>query len=332
MFNAVLTRLYLRLRCPVMLIILASQIATACANGALTVPLSERIGTGDQFMGIRLLGNLRLPNAQVDGYPLAGISALAWDEDESILYALSDLGIIFHLHPKIENNLLVDTTIKAAYPLRDIDGHALRKPWKDSEGMFANKTTNGIKGDSELTVCFEVKQRIRRYTAKGNRLGGIALPPELTNIRRFANPNISLEAISQHPQWGLLIGPERPLRNTPRNRVTIYSATQNLSWQYPLHNAPNSSLVAIETLADGSLLTLERAFVSITRPLIIALRRVRLDTPVQAENVAVFDTSQGWLLDNFEGLTHYRHNRFFIVSDDNRNFLQSTLLLYFELL
>ena len=48
--------------------------------------------------------------------------------------------------------------------------------------------------------------------------------------------------------------------------------------------------------------------------------------------MAVFDTSQGWLLDNFEGLARHREQRFFMVSDDNRSALQSTLLVYFELL
>jgi len=46
----------------------------------------------------------------------------------------------------------------------------------------------------------------------------------------------------------------------------------------------------------------------------------------------VFDTGQGWLMDNFEGLSHYRDRRFFMVSDDNCNGLQSTLLVYFEVL
>jgi hypothetical protein len=34
----------------------------------------------------------------------------------------------------------------------------------------------------------------------------------------------------------------------------------------------------------------------------------------------------------FEGLTRHRGQRFFMVSDDNRRTLQSTLLVYFELL
>jgi hypothetical protein len=68
---------------------------------------------------------------------------------------------------------------------------------------------------------------------------------------------------------------------------------------------------------------------------VISLRRTRLladQTLLKVENVAVFDTSDGWLLDNFEGLTRHRSRRFFMVSDDNTSPLQSTLLVYFELL
>ena len=35
---------------------------------------------------------------------------------------------------------------------------------------------------------------------------------------------------------------------------------------------------------------------------------------LQVDNVAVFDTSDGWLLDNFEGLTRQRGRRFFMIS------------------
>jgi hypothetical protein len=83
-------------------------------------------------------------------------------------------------------------------------------------------------------------------------------------------------------------------------------------------------------------LTLERAFVSLLQPLYIVLRRTHLPenryVALVVKDVAVFATSQGWLLDNFEGLTLHRNHRFFMISDDNSRALQSTLLVYFELL
>jgi hypothetical protein len=322
---------------PLVLLIGIQSGGCTTVNGALPVPLSKSVEPGDTFMGIRLLGTLRLPDDKVDGLSLAGMSGLAWDEDEQILYALSDLGHVFHLRPLFEDGRLSDVEVLGAYRLKDVNGRSLVPPWKDSEGLIAINTDNGIKGDSELIVCFEVKQRIRRYIPDGKRLGEYPLPPPLQSIRNFANPNISLEAITLDPRWGVLIAPEWPLRtDSADDELKIYSSDGRYTWRYPLYPAAGSALVAMETLQDGSLLTLERAFVSVTRPLVIALRRTRLtddhDSPLQVEDVAVFSTSQDWLLDNFEGLSAHRDHRFFIISDDNRSFLQSTLLVYFELL
>jgi hypothetical protein len=38
------------------------------------------------------------------------------------------------------------------------------------------------------------------------------------------------------------------------------------------------------------------------------------------------------MVDNFEGIAHHRDNRYFLVSDDNNSALQSTVLVYFEIL
>jgi hypothetical protein len=37
-------------------------------------------------------------------------------------------------------------------------------------------------------------------------------------------------------------------------------------------------------------------------------------------------------MDNFEGLAHHEGNRYFMISDDGRNPLQRTILMYFEIL
>ncbi len=46
--------------------------------------------------------------------------------------------------------------------------------------------------------------------------------------------------------------------------------------------------------------------------------------------LAVLDSSQGWSVDNFEGLARHRGLKFFMVSDNNFSALQKTLLVYFE--
>ena len=320
----------------VLIALLGSLKVGACAGPdgyAIRVSLSDQVGEGDSFMGIRLLGVLQLPAIAIDGMALDSLSGLAWDEDADLLYALSDTGKLFHLRPQFSDGRLRDVQVLTAYVLHDANGRSLKASWADSEGLAIENGANGIPGDSQLIVSFEGQPRIARYSPTGKWLGEESLPAMLEDVERYAHSNRTLEAVTWHPGWGILTAPERPLQEGPVDRVPICALTGRC-WVYPLYKAPNSALVAIETLPDGSLLTLERAFVSLLRPLVIALRRTRLpdapEGPLTVEDVAVFDTSRGWLLDNFEGLTHHRSQRFFMISDDNSHFLQSTLLVYFE--
>ena len=321
----------------ILLLLLGGLSTGACAGSnvqAVAVPLSQRVAVGDRYMGIRLLGVLRLPQVAVNGLPLHELSGLAWDEDAGLLYAVSDKGLLFHLRPVFSDDRLSDVQFVTAYPLRDADGRPLRGFFADAEDLAIINGDNGIPNDSQLIISFEARARIARYSPSGQWLNDEPLPTPLQDSAAYANSNKALEAVTLDPRWGLLTGPEQPLHGEAPGVVPIY-AQNGRRWLYPLHSAPASSLVAMESLPDGSLLTLERAFVSLTRPFVISLRRTRLladQTLLKVENVAVFDTSDGWLLDNFEGLTRHRDHRFFMVSDDNTNPLQSTLLVYFELL
>ncbi len=285
-------------------------------------------------MNIRWLGSLELSPPDNNHRSL---SALAWDDDEQRLYAVTDRGQLLHLTLTFKNNILTDARYVAHYPLKDRRRQTIRRPYGDSEGLALRNSRNDIKGDSELLVSFEMYPRILRFTPQGNYRGQIPLPGKLRSKRSYVEPNKALEAITVSPQYGILTAPEYPLRTLRQKTrsVPVFDLKGNY-WWYPLAPAPNSALVAMEAMAGGSLLTLERAFVSVTRPLIINLRKTSLNRPyfsrLQVIDMAVFDTSKGWLLDNFEGLAQYRKNRFLMVSDDNHLSFQSTLLCHFKLL
>lgn len=306
----------------------------AAAAGAAAVPvtLSEALDGGQSYMRVRLLGALRL-SADAGLVPGA-LSGLAWDEDEGLLYAVADTGSLLHLRPVFRDERLVDAQLVAAYPLRGSRGQPLRQPFADAEGLAIANADNGAAGDSRLLVSFEIRPRLAWYTPAGRWLKDEPLPALLRDARRYNDVNSALESVVLHPRWGLLTAPELPLQGAAGRVVPIVSG-DNEHWSYPLYTAPGSALVDMEVLPDESLLTLERAFVSVLRPLVISLRRVRLGLPttrLAVEEVAVFDTSRGWLLDNFEGLARHRGWRFFMISDDNHSPLQSTLLVYFEVL
>lgn len=326
-----------RLLSSILLFALPMSACTSHQFEAIALSLNDQIGVGDTFQGIRWLGALRFNEPEIDGLPLCGLSGLAWDEDAGLLYALSDQGNLFHFSPVFdERGYLVGARAVAGYPLRDASGKPLRSPFSDSEGLAIRPSKTGTKGGTELLVSFEARPRVVRYDATGRWRGDIPLPAVLRNRHNYRNGNEALEAVTLHPRWGILTGSETSLRNDPPGLIRIFATTRRF-WLYPLGDAPGSALVAMEMLPDGTLLTLERAFVSPLRPFAISLRRTELPTSdktalLRVKNVAVFNSDQGWLLDNFEGLTRHRAQRFFMISDDNCNGLQTTLLVYFELL
>lgn len=324
-----------------LLALLSGLPISACAArefAATPISLADHVAPGDIYAGVRLLGALRLSSSEINGLRLCGLSGLAWDEDAGLLYAISDQGALFHLRPVFDDQgYLVGARAIAAYPLQDASGKPVRAPFDDSEGLSIRNGDNQIQGDTELLVSFEVKPRVVRYGPKGEWRGEESLPAVLRDIHNYRDGNQALEAVALDLRWGVLAGAETPLRNDPSGQIRIFTGSGRF-WIYPLGNAPSSALVAMEALPEGGLLTLERAFVAPLRPLVISLRRTELPVLgttgalLKVTDIAVFDSAQGWLVDNFEGLTRHRDRRFFMVSDDNCSSWQTTLLVYFELL
>jgi hypothetical protein len=321
-------------------------IPTGCVFSSFSRPVifSNSHPTGDTYMGIRLLGTVKLANKKINGIVLSELSGLVWDNDEQLLYAISDNGSIFHLRPIISNHILTRIDAVSAYWLLNKKGNQLQS--RDSEGLALLNGNNGIPADSELVISFERTPRIARFTPQGEPLGDYTLPAPLSDINNYYTTNKGLEAVTVHPQFGILTAPEWPLqkKNTVyslkgQHQHTIYAIERGQQWTFSAYPAPNSAVVALETLADGSVLVLERAFFSVFKPVIISLRRLWLSTcqnssiTEKSEQVALFDSSQGWRVDNFEGLTRHTNVSFFMVSDDNgHRFLQETLFSYWELI
>lgn len=307
-------------------------------RAATAYPFSRDLGPGDVYMGLRLLGVLKLDPVRVDDIVLTGLSALAWDDDEDVLYALSDRGTLFHFSLHFDDDgFLTDARPLRAFALRDTRGNPLQGHWSDSEGMVARNADNRIRGDTELAVSFERAPRVLRFTTTGAPVGAVALPARLRDTANYRSGNRMLESLAWHPRHGLLSAPEQPMRDATDSHVELHALGSGRHWRYPLAPEPNAGLTAMEVLADGSLLTLERGYGVFFVPVITTLRRVQVlpdadGATLQVDTVARFSTGQGWSLDNFEGLTRQRGQRILIVSDDNARGFQSTLLAAFELI
>jgi hypothetical protein len=297
--------------------------------------ISDDYPVGSTFMQIRLRGLMRLAPVTFDGIAVHELSGLAWDADEGLLYALSDDGFVVHLEPAVAGGTLTAVRLVGAYPLRHPDGRPVADELRDSEGLTARHTRNGVRGDAELLVSYEVHPRIVRYTATGTPLGELALPPPLDRRDAYTGSNNELEAMAELPDVGLVTAPERPLQAGDQSTIPIY-ALDGTVWHYPPVDVRYSALVGLEATPDGELLVLERRYASIFRPVIFSLRRMRLPAgggPVaDLADVVRFDTSRGWAIDNFESVAWHEDANYFMVSDDNDSLIQKTLLLYFEIL
>ncbi len=290
---------------------------------------------GTPVAGVRLLGMLELPAISRDGLKLSQLSGLAWDDDDGILYAISDKGVLFHLRPVFRNGSLTGLTLLRAVALRDLGtGKPLRGRLSDSEGLDIQNGRNGQRGDAVLLVSFERAPRIARYRPDGTPLGELPLPKSLQDPGAYRGGNRMLESVCHDPALGTLTAPEQPLTSRPETEGTLY-ALDGREWRYRRASS-DLRLVAMECLGQGRVLLLENRFGRLTGTTHVYLRRLKLPVkpgtePVEEESLTVFDRAHGYQLDNFEGLARHRGSRFFLVSDNNDLFVQRTLLLYVEI-
>ena len=320
--------------CIWLLLVIASGSLAAKEIGT-PIELSPTHKDGSIYMGVRILGALKLDRGKIDGLKPRELSGLAWDADEGMLYALSDDGYVMHLRPNIVDGLLTGVEAIAAHVLRDPEGVELSGANADSEGLDIINQANGVRGDSELIVTLEGEPRVMRYRPDGYVVGQYRLPNGLAHLSDYRSDNSGLEGVVLHPVLGLLVAPEKALAAAAEQTFSIYDLKGN-QWQYAPMDPEHSSLVDIEAGPAGSLLVLERKYISIFRPVVFAVRKLTLsgseDRMAEVKDLFVLRTDEDWLLDNFEGLAQHEESRYFMISDDEENIFQKTLLVYFEVL
>jgi hypothetical protein len=315
---------------------LAAAVAPPVTLDALPAAFSDTLHDGDAIGHMRLHGMLVLPDVDVDDVRLSQLSGLAWDDDDGILFALSDKGALFQLRPTIRNNTLVGVELLKAARLHDLGSDKPLRRWlSDAEGLDILNGRNGRRGDAELIISFEAIPRIWRYRPDGHAVSAYALPAPLNDRKAYLDRNLMLESVCRDPQLGILTTPEMPLHGEREGMTRLYDLGGK-SWLYPLERG--NAISDMVCLGNREVLVLERTFGRLFGRNAIGLRRVKLprepspDQPLPVETIAILDAAAGLAIDNFEGLTHFRGNYYFMVSDDNDNFFQRTLLLYFEIL
>jgi len=269
-----------------------------------------------------VLDNVRIPDHDGDGNDINQISGLAYDEDEQVLYAVSDYGHIIHF--KVD---IADGKIKSLMPVfyGPLELKGDDATYSDAEGITVINGSNGIKGDSEIIVVFEDGPASAKFNPAGKLLERIVLPPALADPAAYREANQRVEAVAFSPHFGVLFAPQVPLIGQKKKVHTVYAA-DGKTWSFTALQPKQTNTKDMQILPDGTLLLLEGVnlggmlswFDMGTHEL--HLRQLDLGNCKREEPCPVTEYTPTDLLamqDRFEGLTRFSENLYLLATDEN---------------
>ena len=295
---------------------------------AQSVPLAVADPDLDHVGGLRFLGGLWLKSPDEGFGGLSGLSAGERDGDLRII-AVTDEGDRLSGRVLFRDDRLAGVDAASIGPLTDTDGKPIAgKRLGDAESIARL-------ADGRVLVGFERRHRIWAY---GPELTGRAQVFETPKALLDAPSNGGLESVANFSDGRVLAITEQ--MKTERGNFAAFllqgGAWTSVEWT---GSAPGFEPSDAAVLPNGDLLVLERLW-SALAPLDIRSRIMR----VKGESVKPGAVLQGEVLaelrapttaENFEGITAFRSasgaTRLLIVSDDNFNHAQRTLLLAFEI-
>ena len=283
------------------------------------------------FMGIKILDQKELTYQKIKNIDFVGLSDMAYDAKTELLHIVSDKGALFTFEASFDDKIKSFIAVKAKM-LRDKQGRILRHWKRDAEGMT-------LDNEGRLLISFEGEAQIgyfhKNSSLYAQGIRNYTLPKLLQDTNNYRSKNKSLEALAFHPLHGVLTATEWALKKDHKKLQTIY-ALSGKTWQFKAEPEARSAVVAMEVMDDGNILVMERSYTGLFDPFVITLKKIYLNEcqsgRCHSKQLAKMNSHKGWSVDNFEGLTKVGKNRYLMISDDNQNFFQKTLLLYFEVL
>jgi len=234
------------------------------------------------------------------------------------LYGVSDKGYLFYMSIDIK-----DKKIKALSLDKTIKLKSKKKKEKlDTEGIIFR--------DDFFYISFERDPKVQKYSLNGKELKTQKIDKELKKIKNYQDLNKGLEAIAYSKKYGIITAPEVPLKNKTSFMHALYS--KDKTWYFP-YKAPLSSMAF---MSKHKLLLIQRDYNKKTFNSKVYLTRVNLKNCIygvcNSEILATLKTKDGWSIENFEGLAKVDKKTFLMISDNNNNPKQKTLLVLFEVL
>lgn len=272
-----------------------------------------------KYMNIKILDSKELSFDDMNGIKVSELSALAYKNN--ILYALGDKGYLYTFDINIKNNKIKKLILKKATKLKRKNKKVLKKADRDSEGLaFLN---------NDLLISFECNPRVVLFSTNGIKIKNKKIHKDLQKIKYYKNKNKALESVAYNKKHGLITAPEISLNVKKRAFHRLY--TKNEIYKFKAQG----NITALEFIDDDTILVLERHINKIYFRFVITISKVYLkgckSKVCKSEVLAKLDSFDGWSIDNFEGLTKVGKNRYLMISDDNDNRFQKTLLVLFEI-
>jgi hypothetical protein len=301
---------------------------------ALPVTQFLRGSSQTQFGALRFLGGLELVSKN---HAFGSLSGLDFAPDGRTLYAVADTGYWFRA------TLLADNTGRPTGLADTVLGPVLGDNGKppgekiaaDAEGLRLTEH------DGKLTalVSFEQVARVRAFAAPDVAASiptRVPLPKFVNGIRH----NQGLESIAVAPAGGALAGSivviaERSLDAAGNHRGFILSGPH--AGVFSIRRSDDFDISDATFLPDGDLLILERRF-SFSDGFAMRIRRIaaaEIAAGATVDGMVLVESGTRYQIDNMEGLAvrpgPAGTTILTLISDDNNNLLQRTLLLEFAL-
>jgi hypothetical protein len=273
---------------------------------------------GLEYQKIKILDSKVLSFKKFNNIKVTEISGLAYKN--SYLYALSDRGNLYKFSIAFQN-----TKIKK---LKLVEAHKLRKEHSslkshDSEGLAWM--------GNNLLVSFEQKHRVSLYSTNGVKISNMKINKKLRDLSNYAGNNKGLESVAYNKKYGIVTTPEKPLKNVSNKYHRLY--TKNKIYKFKA----KGKVTGLDFIDKDKVLVLLRKFnfyklSRYTSLVAVDLSQCNKKQICKTELLAAFSSKNGWNIDNFEGVTRVGENKFLMISDDNNNFFQKTLLVFFEIM
>jgi hypothetical protein len=292
-----------------------------------------QIGREERTFGkLTFLGGLELLASDRE---IGGLSGLLSLEGGNTFLAVTDHGhwVSGRIAQTAEGTPLDVSGVRVA-PLLGADGKTLKARWgHDTEALALD--------GSDLYVTAETRNAIYRYpwplaTGKERMLGEVKLAEDIRALRR----NTGLEALAVAPDGSSVAGRLIAVAESPAGEGRdldgyIIGSDGTDRFRIRRHDAFDATDAAF--LPDGDMLLLERRFTLLD---LIGLRLRRfpgesIQPDALLEGELLLEADFGFQIDNMEALAVHRNEAgetiLTMLSDDNRSFLQRTILLRFRL-